>query len=273
MAYDLIEASDKIDYLENIMAQLAYNVNQVSVNISRFSHEMQEFKGEMRVFRNKMDTVIRDMQQDTAESKERLDNIIRDMRQDTAESKERLDSIIRDMQQDTAEFKRKVEQDTAELKQELKAESRKLNQHVASISDKMGTMAEDMVAPSIPRILKEAVNCAEEPTMIGVRIRKGLSEGRSQEYDVVAVCGNYVVINETKSKLRPGDLPAFRELMQQAHDFFPEYVGYQFIGALATFYVDPSLITAGERQGFIMLGVIDGLMEILNRDGFTPTVF
>lgn len=104
--------------------------------------------------------------------------------------------------------------------------------------------------------------------MLGVRIRKRLADGRSQEYDVVATCDDFLLINETKSRLHPEDISDFVQELQNAHDFFPEYPASRIIGALATFYVDPSLVTPGERQGLIMLGVIDGLMEVLNTDQF-----
>jgi hypothetical protein len=132
----------------------------------------------------------------------------------------------------------------------------------------MGTLAEDVVAPSIPRILAEVVHCPEPPSILGVRIRKHLRDGRSQEYDVVATCGNYLLINETKSRLRPEDIPNFIETLKMARTFLPEYADKQVIGALASFYVDPLLVTRGERQGLIILGVIDGLMQELNTPEF-----
>lgn len=35
-------------------------------------------------------------------------------------------------------------------------------------------------------------------------------------------------------------------------------------GMLASFYMDPTLVAYGERQGSIMLGLIDGLMQSFN---------
>jgi hypothetical protein len=84
-------------------------------------------------------------------------------------------------------------------------DSKALRRELADIAHKMGTLAEDLIAPSIPRILGEVVDCAEPPAMIGVRIRKRLPDGRSQEYDVIAICGNYLLIYETKSNLRSED--------------------------------------------------------------------
>jgi hypothetical protein len=154
------------------------------------------------------------------------------------------------------------------FKDNVERDSRALRQEMARLSNKMGTLAEDLVAPSVPRILQEVVNCSEIPAMLGVRIRKRLPDGRSQEYDVVAICGDYLLINETKSRLRPEDIPAFIERLREVRTFLPEYADKQIVGALATFYVDPSLIAYVERQGLIMLGVVDGLMQLLNTAAF-----
>lgn len=175
-------------------------------------------------------------------------------------TQQQLDQTSREM----AEFKDEM----AEFKDEMQRDRRSLRQTLADLAHKMGTLAEDLVAPSIPRILHEIAGCPEAPSMLGVRLRKRLADGRSQEYDVVATCGDYLLINETKSRLRPEDIPQFIELLHQVRTFLPEYQERRVVGALASFYMDPTLIVHGERQGIIMLGVIDGLMQVLNTTEF-----
>jgi hypothetical protein len=171
---------------------------------------------------------------------------------------------LREFKREMQDFKREMREDSRRSKEENDKSHRQLRQEIATISHKMGTLAEDFIAPSIPGILKEVVNCVDEPTMVGVRIRKRLADGRSQEYDVLAICGDYLLINETKSRLQPEDIPAFVERLQEVRTFLPEYAEKQIIGSLSTFYVDPSLVIHGERQGLLMLGIVDGLLELLN---------
>ena len=102
--------------------------------------------------------------------------------------------------------------------------------------------------------------------------REGIVTGSHKVY-VIAVCGDYVLICETKSRLRPEYVRDFCDTLSEARDFLPEYADKQIIGALGTFYVDPSLIKHGQRHGLIMLGVIDGLMQILNEEGFVPKAY
>lgn len=176
---------------------------------------------------------------------------------------------MRDFKDEMSDFKDEMRQ----FREDSERERKELRRSLADLSRKMGTLAEDMVAPSIPRILEEIAHCSAEPAMLGVRIRKRLPDGRSQEFDVVAACDDILLINETKSRLHPEDISDFVYALQRAHDFFPEYPERRVVGALASFYVDPSLVTYGERQGLIMLGVIDGLMEVLNTSQFQLRAF
>jgi hypothetical protein len=230
--------------LEELMAELTMNVNRLSL-------EMREFKEETR-------RETRTLRQFIAEMSRKAEVTVEAGKQET-------DAL----RQTIAEMSHKIELAVEEGRQG----TRNLRQSIAEVSRKMGTLAEDLVAPSVPRILREVVGCEEEPLMIGVRIRRSLPGGRYKEYDVVSVCGEYLFINETKTRLQPEDVPSFVETLEECRDFLPEYADKKVIGALATFYIDPSLVVHGERQGLIMLGVVDGLMRVLNREGFAPRAY
>jgi hypothetical protein len=90
---------------------------------------------------------------------------------------------------------------------------------------------------------------------------------------VVAACGEYVLINETKSRLDPQIVRDFADHLSEAREFFPEYAGQEFIGAIASLYVDESLVRQGEKLGLIVLGFGEGVMDVLNSPGFIPKAF
>jgi len=91
---------------------------------------------------------------------------------------------------------------------------------------------------------------------------------------VVAGCGEYILINETKNKLRSEDIRRFAEkTLPKARDFFPEYADRKFISAIASLYVDERLVKNGEKRGIIVLGLGQTVMEVLNSKGFSPKTF
>ncbi|MBL7063278.1 MAG: hypothetical protein ISS49_03585 [Anaerolineae bacterium] len=167
---------------------------------------------------------------------------------------------------------RQIEQTSREMRKSRQ----ELNKKWGELANKMGTMAEDLVAPSVPRILRETVGFPDgHVDSMAVRVRRlhPADRGRSQEFDVVAACGEHVLINETKSSLDSKDVRNFAQLMREARDFFPEYADKKFIGAIASLYVDESVVRYGEKQGLIVLGFGEDVMEVLNSPGFKPQTF
>lgn len=189
-----------------------------------------------------------------------------------------LEDLMAELLRAQARTQEQVEQTSRELR-EFKVEMRESHQEMkrrwGELANKMGTMAEDLVAPSIPRILRTVVDCPSDAIeRAAVRVQQRHPETQQlQEFDVVAVCGDYVLINETKSRLSPEHVTDFVGLLERAREFFPEYAGKNFIGAIASLYVDPSLVRFGERQGLIVLGFGEDLMDVLNSPEFTPREF
>ncbi|NJN65868.1 MAG: apolipoprotein A1/A4/E family protein [Chloroflexaceae bacterium] len=263
----------RVRRLEDLVAEMTSSimtmsrrVDRLTENIDRLSYEMRQ---EMREFRQEMRESHEHFSQEMRESHEHFS-------QEMRESHERFEAR---MEASHERFKAEMRESHEHLSQEMRTfkdnaerEDRKLRQHLAEVSDRMGTLAEDLIAPSIPGILKQVVNCSDTPTMSGVRIQRR-SGDRFQEYDVLVVCREYALINETKSRMRTTDIPAFAEVLRNAREFLPEYADKQIIGALAGLYLDQSMVTYGERQGLIMLGIVGGLVEVLNRPGFVPLVF
>jgi hypothetical protein len=105
---------------------------------------------------------------------------------------------------------------------------------------------------------------------IRVRRRHPAEPGRSQEFDAIASAGGMFLVVETRSRLSPPDVTEFLAVLAAARDFLPEARRQRLFGALASFYVDPSLVRAGGRQGLLMLGLSRGLLEVLNSPEFRP---
>lgn len=174
---------------------------------------------------------------------------------------------------------RQVEKSSREMeafREEMHKSRIEMNRKWGELANKMGTMAEDLVAPSVPRILRETIGCPDGPVdrmAVRVQVTHPADRGRLQEFDVVAVCGEHVLINETKSSLDAQAVRDFVQLMGEARDFFPEYADKKFIGAIASLYVGESVVQYGEKQGLIVLGFGEDVMEVLNSPGFKPKTF
>ncbi len=242
LSWRVEQTSQGLDRLTVRMDQLAVRVDQTSASVDQLTVRVDQTSASVDRLTERMDQLT-----------VRVDQ--------TSASVELLSQEMREFKQEMREAEQRSEQEHKRFRQEL-----------AHITFNMGRMAEDLVAPSMPGILAQIIGCEGEPQMRGVRIRKQ-AEGRSKEYDVLAICGEYLLITEVKNRLRTGDVDDLRTALQEARTFLPEYAEKQIIGALATFYVDETQVRHAERQGLVVLGVVDGLMQVLNQDGFQPQCF
>ncbi len=232
---------ERVSLLEELMAQLIRTVDRTSREMREFKDEMREFKDEMREFKDEM-----------------------------REFKDEMLAFKGEMQEFKDEM-REFKDEMQEFKEETRRSRKDLDKKWGELARKLGTMAEDLVAPSVPRILRQVTGCMEELDYLAVRIKKG--KPKVQEFDVVAVCGEWVLINETKSTLRPEYINEFHQLMLGIRDYFPELAEKKFIGVMASLYVDETLVVRGERLGLVVLGFGEELMDVLNSQGFVPRVF
>ncbi len=178
-----------------------------------------------------------------------------------------LEESVIDLERLMAQLIQTVDQTSREMRG-FKDESRR---RWGELANKLGTMAEDLVAPSIPQIVATMVDCPADHVNSAVRVKRRNAQGQLKEFDVVATCSHYLFINETKSKLSPEAMKAFIEdTLPSARDFFPEYADKQVIGVVASLYVDESLVRYGEKQGLVVLGFGRDVMEVLNSPDFAP---
>jgi len=230
VANALIEA--RVTNLETMMAELMTAVAQTTRAVERLSLEMSDFKEEMRDFKQEM----------------------------------------LDFKQEMREWRDKTDAALLAYGEEGRRERRALNKQLGEIANKQGRMAEDLVAPSVCRILREVLGLSEDAICVAnVRVRRRHPHGKTiREFDVIAECNEYILVNETKSRLSPADVDHVIETIGEVREYFPDYRDRRLIGSVATLYVDQSLVSYASKKGVLVLAVGDDLMDVMNPKGFKP---
>ena len=154
------------------------------------------------------------------------------------------------------------------FKDEVRQQNRDMNRKWGEVSNKLGTLVEDLVAPSLPRIIEAKLR--ETVLDLMPRRKRRLADGRVREFDAVAVTASLVCLNSTKAMLRSADVDRFVEDIAVFREFLPEYDVLPLVGILASLAVDESVLNYAEKKGFLVLAVGDELMEIRNRPDFEP---
>ena len=163
---------------------------------------------------------------------------------------------------------RAFKDEMATFRREIRAESREMNRKWGDMANKLGTIVEDLVAPSLPRIIDES--CGETVVDMMIRRKRRLKDGRVQEFDAIAITETSLFLNSTKSTLRSADIDRFVDEISAFRTFFPEYDALPIVGILASLSVEASVLNYAEKLGFLVLAVGNQLMDVQNSADFQP---
>ena len=252
-------AAHKHTDLEQAMAELAHAQAQTQASLEGIARQADVRQARLDAT---LDRLARQADEREARTQANLDRLSAEMREFKGEMAEFKDEM--------AEFKN----DTRDVGERMLRASEAADRRWGELSNKMGTLVEDFIAPGIPAIFREALGIQDEPdSWIRARRTHPKDRSRRREFDAVALGSGFLLINETKSTLRPEDIPPFLEALTEAREYWPEAEGCRVVGALASFYVEPSLVAAVEKAGLLMIGLNTGLLRILNSPGFKPREF
>lgn len=149
----------------------------------------------------------------------------------------------------------------------LEEDRRRINKQWGELANKMGTLVEDIIAPNIPRIAKEYFGCADIEDFMVRRIKRHTKDRtRKREFDVIAICDDKIILNETKSTPRQNYIDDFVIFIRnkEFYDYFPEYKGKELIPIFASLYLPNDMVEYLTKNGIYAMGMKDDTMGILN---------
>jgi len=219
---------DKVSELERMMKNLAYAHMQTEMTLNNFIGEMKDFKDEMKDFKEEM----------------------KDFKDE-----------MKDFKEEMKDFKDEMK----DFKEEMRNEIKSMNKRWGELANKMGTVAEDIVAPNIPRIAKEYFNCSDiEDFIIRRRVKNKKDRSKIREFDVIARCKDKVIINETKSTVKIEYVDEFIKLLSEIYDYFPEYKGLKIIPIFSSFSISEDIVNYLTKNKIYAMAMKDDTMDIIN---------
>lgn len=157
---------------------------------------------------------------------------------------------------------REFKNEMREFKDETERDRKRMNKQWGELANRLGTLAEDIVAPNLPRIARELLGC-DNPERFAVRLARHVA-GMTYELDALVVCAGFVLINETKSRLRSEHLDDLVKKVVAFPEYYPEYRRERVLGVAASLSVDESLVHRATQLGLLVMGMGDETMEVLN---------
>ena len=144
-----------------------------------------------------------------------------------------------------------------------------MNKRWGELANKMGTVVEDIVAPSIRRLAREMFDCGEL-RQFWTRMSASRSDdpSRTREFDALYVGTRAVLLNETKSSPRASDARRFAAFLESGElaRYFPQYRELPIVAAFSSLSIPDDLVTYLTRRGIYAIAMGDEAMQVLNLD-------
>ncbi|MEJ5227681.1 hypothetical protein [Thermodesulfovibrio sp.] len=224
------EVAEKVSRLEEVLEEF---IRSVGIEFNKLYNSQMRTEAEMRAFKEEMRTFKEEM---------------RAFKEEMRVFKEEM---------------RVFKEEMKDFKDEMRAFKVEINKKMGELANKLGTISEDIVAPGIPYAIKKAFGL--EVSELSVR-RKRSIKGRSREYDVIVVAGEYVFLTDVKSKYRRGYIEEFEEMNADFFEYFPEYRGLKKVGVIASFYFDEEIIKLANKKKWLVLQLGGEYLEFINKD-------
>lgn len=215
------EVSGRVDRLEEMMMQVAYEHTKTEMALRDLKHEMSNFKREMQDFKDEM----------------------------------------RGFKEEMRDFKDEMRG----FKDEMSASKKENDRRWGDLANKMGTLVEDIVAPSLPRIVRQDFGCSEiDDIMLRRRVRNKSNPAQVREFDAIVVAGDMVFINETKSNPNSEKVYDFIQVLHTVHEFLPEYQNKRIIPLFSSLYIPEDILNLLTKNKIFALALGEDTMQVLN---------
>ncbi len=160
---------------------------------------------------------------------------------------------------------REFKDEMKEFKDEMRADSKKMRKQWAELTEKLGSFAEDISLPNIPRIAKEFFNEPEIFTVMPrVRKRNVLERGDEFEFDGIVETANKIFLMEAKFTARMDSINALPETAANFKTVFPEYANKELVFIFASMHIPENMVKKLTKMGIYALSLVDDNMDMLN---------
>ncbi len=254
-----------------IIAANREDIGEVLANTARIIAANREDIAEMRASNARTDRQLLEMHQQAAMDREQADKD----RQQADKDRQEIDKDRQQADKDRQEIEKdrqQADKDRQEIdkdRQRGEKERKEFNRQLAGISDRLGSLIEDMVAPNAPRIARTLFNGDEVLTSsIRVKRRHPSDPGLNIELDLLVVGHRHLLVGEAKSKVTVEKAVAFLDKMRSIPEYFPEFSGFTVLPLIASVGIESSLVAHLSRLHIYALAFGDETMEILNEGAF-----
>ena len=168
---------------------------------------------------------------------------------------------MREFKNEMSRFKDEM----SDFKDEMREDRKKAFRQWGEVTNKMGTLAEDFVAPCVREVAERYFGCSdEEDFMVRRYKRKPKEKGKRREFDIIAVYERVVILVEVKSTPRLSYIDEFVAVLKELPEYFPEYSGRRVMPVFASLYLPDDVVAYLTKNGIYAMAIRDDMMDLMN---------
>jgi len=212
---------------------------------------------------NYLESVLGQFIVSTNTSLDRLERNVSVLTREMSDFKDEM-SVFKDEMGDFKDEMGDFKDEMRDFKDESRAERRAMNKKWGELANKMGTVVEDIVAPSLGGIAREYFN-VDKFDFFAVRVRKRKNDGTiMREFDVVAENKDYFFLVETKSTARTEYIRKFIEFIPDIPSWFPDAKEKKIVPVFASLFLPDDSIAYLTNNNVFAMAMKDDNMDLLN---------
>ena len=254
---------EKTDRLETVFAAFMERTDAYMVRTDERMERTDERMERTAAYMERTD----ERMERTERAIERLEGVIERMEQEGARDREAAARAREEMKHEAAREREAAARHREDMKQEAARERKEMNERMGELSNRMGTIVEDIVAPSIRRLAREVLDCGDLQSFSTRTVRThGEEPSREREFDALYVGTRAVLLNETKATARPEYARAFVEFLEsgQFARYVPEYRELPVVPVFSSLSIPADVVTYLTRRGIYAVAMGDEAMQVLN---------
>jgi DNA repair exonuclease SbcCD ATPase subunit len=214
--------------------------------------EMAEFREEWRKYHEKKEREMAELKKEWDRRYEQKEKEMAKFREEWREYREKKEKEMAEFREEWRKYHEKKDK-----------EIEKLNKMWGDLVNKWGTMVEDIIVPGIPAVLDRRFNLQVKRLLQNA---KSKINGRSREYDVIVLAGDYVFVIYVKSTFREKHFEDFENALREFPEFFPEYKEYKLVPVISAFNFEEGTINKATKRRWLALQMGGDYLDFVNDD-------
>ncbi|ACN99730.1 hypothetical protein SULAZ_0303 [Sulfurihydrogenibium azorense Az-Fu1] len=240
---------DRVSHMEEIIMKILYMQQETQIELKELQLLHKKAEERLDRFEASVEKMIAEIKADT-----------QNLKKEMAEFKTNIEKTITEMKADTERFKTNMEKTVAEMKIDF-------NKKWGELSNKLGTIVEDIIFPASKPVLEKYFNC--EITDIHMN-RKRKKDNLKDEFDVIAVSDpcKTVYLIEVKATPKVDYINEFKnEKLERFKALFPEYENYKLVPIFASLRLEDDIVNYLTKNKIYAMAYREWeYMDILNFD-------